>query len=416
MALKKVRWKFIFTKSKYDIYLEKRSKTKKSCIYIPEVSSSLSSVPKDNSINTDVPFFACPQGDTLPQLVTSGVLQRDPSRSSSKNKLVSFDISNKTSNVRMTGKSEKLSVSYDSHKNKNWDLQTNITSVSQLSSSLLHNFNSSYSKLYGTFPSISSLASRGFGKPSRLPSFSSEATFDHTLILLLKSGFLNDDDVCVLAKVHPLYKHLIKTLVRALRSDFRPIHNLISKCADQEDIPRISIQRFLAAALYYNLHLASVIRFASGNYTATFRDPDLILKEIRGIAPDEICSNVDKLLRVGAPHHMTGHSTRSNFQTFKSYGNHSSIYLKPSRIKKVMNKEHKYQYVMAFPNWLARFVPNLHLTPQGLVVKSGKNGRLIFDASFKPMFDSLNINMTTNPKTAPPIEYGFKFKLNLARI
>lgn len=127
-------------------------------------------------------------------------------------------------------------------------------------------------------------------------------------------------------------------------------------------------------------------------------DADRVKKEIEGIVPPAICKNVDILLRVGAPHYIYGHSSTKKIYKFKRYGNHSSIFLKPEKIIKVMNKEHKHNYAIALPSWISRFVPNLHLTPQGLVVKEGKNDRLIFDASFKPELDSFNINLSTNKK------------------
>ena len=37
-----------------------------------------------------------------------------------------------------------------------------------------------------------------------------------------------------------------------------------------------------------------------------------------------------------------------------------------------MNKEDINQYVLPLPNWIARFVNNLHLTPQGLLQKPKK--------------------------------------------
>ena len=37
-----------------------------------------------------------------------------------------------------------------------------------------------------------------------------------------------------------------------------------------------------------------------------------------------------------------------------------------------MNKEDKNQYLIPLPNWLAQFLPNLHITPQGLLAKNEK--------------------------------------------
>ena len=44
---------------------------------------------------------------------------------------------------------------------------------------------------------------------------------------------------------------------------------------------------------------------------------------------------------------------------------------------KTRNKEDRNQYLLPFPNWLARFFKNIRLIPQGLLSKQGKNDRQI---------------------------------------
>ena len=63
-----------------------------------------------------------------------------------------------------------------------------------------------------------------------------------------------------------------------------------------------------------------------------------------------------------------------------------------------MNKEDRNQYVLPFPNWIVRSVKNLHLTPQGLLQKPGKNDRLIWDEFLQPTWDSKYINMMIDQK------------------
>ena len=81
-----------------------------------------------------------------------------------------------------------------------------------------------------------------------------------------------------------------------------------------------------------------------------------------------------------------------------------------------MNKEDRNQYVLPFPNWLARFVKNLHLTPQGLLQKPGKNDRLIWDGSFQPTWDSKCINMMIDKKNEPELVYGHAFDRYLVEV
>ena len=66
-----------------------------------------------------------------------------------------------------------------------------------------------------------------------------------------------------------------------------------------------------------------------------------------------------------------------------------------------MNKEDKHAYVMPFPSWISRCIPTLHLIPQGLVMKAGKNDRLVFDGSHLINYKSICVNMLTKLELEP---------------
>ena len=84
---------------------------------------------------------------------------------------------------------------------------------------------------------------------------------------------------------------------------------------------------------------------------------------------------------MGAPAKFFGESSYKNFLDYWHYDNHKSILNNKSKIEKVMNKEDKHQFIIPLPCWLARFIQNLYITPQSLIIKPGKNDRLVFDAS-----------------------------------
>ena len=81
-----------------------------------------------------------------------------------------------------------------------------------------------------------------------------------------------------------------------------------------------------------------------------------------------------------------------------------------------MNKEDRNQYVLPFPNWIVRSVKNLHLTPQGLLQKPGKNDRLIWDGFLQPTWDSKCINMMIDKKNEPALVYGHTFDRYLVEV
>ncbi len=152
-----------------------------------------------------------------------------------------------------------------------------------------------------------------------------------------------------------------------------------------------------------------MIRYLGGQYTGDDRNVRTILENIRGIVPDDTVAHVERILTTGAPAAFHGESSVQNFLDYWRYGNHVSVNSNKAKIEKVMNKEDKHRYLLPLPCWLARFIPNLHVSPQGLIVKVDKNDRLVFDASHLIKFYSICSNMMTLPQLEHPIEYGDAF-------
>ena len=96
--------------------------------------------------------------------------------------------------------------------------------------------------------------------------------------------------------------------------------------------------------------------------------------------------------------------------------NHTSIQQSLDKVMETLDKEDTNQYLLLFPNWIAWFIPNLHLTPQGLLSKTGKNDRLIWDGSFQPDWESVYVNMIIDRTTESMIVYGDVFDRHLIRI
>ena len=92
--------------------------------------------------------------------------------------------------------------------------------------------------------------------------------------------------------------------------------------------------------------------------------------------PEAIVQDVQRIYTQGAPSKFNYHSSRKNFFDFFRYGNHPTIRRNKIKVLKAVNKEDKYNYVIPLPVYLARFVPNIHLTPMSLLEKKGKNDRM----------------------------------------
>ena len=91
-------------------------------------------------------------------------------------------------------------------------------------------------------PSKSSVfTNSGFGKPDLDHSFMSEASFEHTLIHLLKSEFLSSKDRLSLTDCHLLFQHLHKMLLWSRHVDFLTLWNPIANYSEQKCIDPIRV-------------------------------------------------------------------------------------------------------------------------------------------------------------------------------
>eukprot|EP00957_Ditylum_brightwellii_P059641 4527291-Ditylum_brightwellii.AAC.1 len=81
-----------------------------------------------------------------------------------------------------------------------------------------------------------------------------------------------------------------------------------------------------------------------------------------------------------------------------------------------MNKEDKHCYVILLPNWLARFIAHIHVTPQDLIIKPGKNDSLVFDGSNLQDWNSLPVNRVAHTKNDPMVTFDQALTNHLIKI
>ena len=98
----------------------------------------------------------------------------------------------------------------------------------------------------------------------------------------------------------------------------------------------------------------------------------------------QVISDLDNLFTTGAPKKLVASSSHESFMTYLKYRNHTSIKNHLEQTMNTINKEDRNQYLIPFPSWITRFIRNMDVTPQSLLVKKGKNDRLIWDGSFSP--------------------------------
>lgn len=217
-----------------------------------------------------------------------------------------------------------------------------------------------------------------FGSISPAHSFLKEPVFENIIIFILKSSFLKFSDFKNLILVSPLFLVLWIHLVTVRNLDFSTLQQICTSYQTQEKIPQNKVTSFLACALHYNFDLASVIRYTGGNYTSSHTDIKAIISKLKSIGLDpEIIKHLHRSRTYECPAYFNTETSQDNFLAYLHYGNHSTIVQHKPTVFKAMNKEVKHCHVVPFPRWIARFCPNIHLTPQDILLKQGKKPRMI---------------------------------------
>jgi hypothetical protein len=90
-----------------------------------------------------------------------------------------------------------------------------------------------------------------------------------------------------------------------------------------------------------------------------------------------------------------------------AHGNHKTIEQDWERTEKTVRKDAQRGYNIHMDAELVHFIPNLHLTPQGIANLEDpfKKDRPFFDSTFRPSLDSSAINDWTSKDNEPPTSF-----------
>jgi hypothetical protein len=258
-------------------------------------------------------------------------------------------------------------------------------------------------------PSSVSLRTTGFGKPDLAHSFLQEASFETTMVHVLKSGYLDVTSTLALCDSHRLTMHLASASVAYADYNFNWLRNYDHNWEDQREISKDKMAAMTAALLHFNLDTSLLMRYLGNNYTGAYREVDLIVKRLRELRTDE--ELIDKYIRVmltGCPNHFVAETTRANALLHWRMRNGPTIDKKLPQAMKSMNKEDKNNFVIPLPHWLARYIPNLFFTPQHILEKPGKKDRQISDGSkrYTPFSTPINMMTSTPRGTEETCDFG----------
>jgi hypothetical protein len=132
------------------------------------------------------------------------------------------------------------------------------------------------------------------------------------------------------------------------------------------------------AMIHFGLDPGKFVRFLLGEYTGQHQDVRCTLDAVQDhITPDND-SHIKQILLDGCPAQLTFEEPSSNFI---SCGNFKSFVENLQLVQKKMNKEDCYSRLVPMDPLLCKLSPYLCHTMQSIVIKDGKNDRIVWDGS-----------------------------------
>jgi len=245
-----------------------------------------------------------------------------------------------------------------------------------------------------------------FGKPNTNQSYTSEKTMPHVLLPLYKSGYLGQDSLNTIFASYPRARLLWSEHKRLQDIDFRPLRQPNPNWKTQEAIDPHRVDMAAACLLHYNLDVPSLVRFCGGEYIGSHLQPEDLIPHLHNILDPVVINDIQRILTSGVPAHINAHSSAHQFREYFQYSNHSSLAAHLEHTRKVINKEDRNSSILTVPRWLAPFIPNCGLAPQGMIVKPDRKPRIVYDGSYQHDPTCIPYNWFIELCNEPEIVFG----------
>ena len=179
---------------------------------------------------------------------------------------------------------------------------------------------------------------QAFGKDNLDQAYTTEASFFHVLLPVMKSRFLSTRSTRVLCLSHPPIKTLWTEYQRVHALDWTPLCNPNPDWQTQQRIDDHRVDLRMAMLFHYNLDLAAVHRRIGGNHVGAHRDVAKIIKRLKHLLEPELLEELRRVLVNGCPAKFNEEGTRQEFEAMWRYGNHQSVNQNLEKVMATMNK------------------------------------------------------------------------------
>ena len=199
---------------------------------------------------------------------------------------------------------------------------------------------------------------------------------------------------------------MVSETLRLKDLDFTPLLDPRLDYDTQTEIDSHRVDMATAGMVEYEMHPGNFGRFISGPFIGEERD-------VEGTC-NEICDHIDaidlahiyRILTQGCPSRIEFSEPAENKMNALARGNQKSFDEYPEIVQKTMNKEDRNSHLISLADWVVYFSPYCRHTSQGMVIKEGRNARVVWDASTKMWALEIVLNEVTDTSLEAIITFG----------
>ena len=255
-----------------------------------------------------------------------------------------------------------------------------------------------------TYPTAAQLYKKG-PPPSIDAQFTVEPRFENVALFLFRDGWLDDVSHKTVSDLDPDYDALGRNIEATRGVDFHPLMEERLDWKEQTDISKDRVKMLTAACFHYGGDLGLVLRLLDKEIGA-YRDPERALAAAKPHVSKEDYDAMKRVFYHGCPKSFKYTEEPENKKKYMRKGNHKSIRNNPRTVRKTMNKEERNGHVVPFPRWILKFLCTAHHVPQAMLLKPGKNPRLVWDGTIQYDYWDKPMNEVTLTEGEPKITFG----------
>ncbi len=203
------------------------------------------------------------------------------------------------------------------------------------------------------------------------------------------------------------YNLMVKEVIRLRNVDFTPLLEPRFNYQEQTEIQQDRVDMATALMIRLDMHPGLAVRYVQGEFTGEERDVETVCNTIEPLVSKEDLEHIRRIMTMGCPAKCIFEEDAANKEKMLARGNQKSFEDNPDVADKTLNKEDRYSHLLTTAPWVPYFSPYARHTSQGMVIKEGKNPRVVWDGSTKREALDIVLNEVTTTELEAAITFGF---------